>query len=476
MPSFKNKDIPEEARRSRPASRSGISRPRVIYQDDSVAKIVPKAVPNPVDIARDYVSLPNSQTLGMYSKTYDTLRKSYMHDGYIRQTVDKIAEKLFSNVDTLAECIDSEDDELKKFIVARLNYISEAQGYSLKLRFVDIIRRLVRDGVAYCIKGYTRNPIRLLGYDVEGVYNKKPIGGLFLLESTSMSPILNKDNGHIVGFVYEEQVQGTSRIKKILSLEDIYVFKYSPEGINEHGISQVYTALEDIRGLRNIEDATLKLIYRHLNPLIHVSTPDTSDDGAGDQADVNRISQVIAEMAHDGFLVTGPGYAMKSIGAESQALRASDYLSFFKNRSLASLNSAPLFTGDAQYINDAGARILVEERNDRIRFYKLIMEEVLTQEFLKDLLTEINEPLMDRETGEFRVKFRIPEFDLDRQVKVDNHYTDLFTKNMITRTEGRARLSPKYRPLSIEEEKDTFMSLSGKVDQAPQPQEKPEGN
>ncbi len=453
--------IPQEARVVRRTGRTGVARPRIIDTPSGVKRATIYRMDHPVDSAPTVPTqfLSVNEFHSTRPVHFQELHNAYHVDSYIRQSVDKYAEKVCANGFKLSEVIESDDEFLKTYLVRRLNLMGRAQGYEIPLLSLDVARRLVRDGNVFLVKAWVPS-IQVPGVTLKGLPGRGLIGGLFLLEAENMIPVIDQRNGARKGWIYRYR-DGMKIQDKLFPLDQIYHFVYCSEGIDGWGYSQNIPALEDVRSLRNAEEAVLRLLYRFLNPLIHVQSPDILGDGQGLQEQVDLAAQILSQMAHDGFVVTGPDYEMKAIGAESQALRAEPYLEFFKQRGFAGLGVSSLIMGEGNYIGNAGANALSVQMHDRAKTYQHIFNQYFTTTILAELLVEAGRDIFS-EDGEAAATWTLPEFDDDELRRDQNHKADLFSKGALTRTELREYL--KLPPLTTEEEDDTFQAITAKLE------------
>lgn len=388
------------------------------------------------------------------------LEKGYKLESYIRQAVDKYAEKLVANIDSLDDIIKTEDKAILKYIKYRLNSITEATGTPFLLSLADLARKIIRDGKVYWLKSYSP-AIRVPGYNITPISNKGMISGLYLLDAKYLLKIKDNSTGQVVAYLYRDNDSAMKAIEKVIPLEDLYIYTYAPDGTNPDGNSQFTPALGDLRALRSLEDGVLKLVYRYLNPLIHIKTPDLNGTAIGDQSEIDIYSSAIEKMSHDGFFVTGPNVDIKAIGAESQALRAESYLSFFKTRGLAGLGISALALGEGNYVNTAGASALSAQMFDRATFYQRLLSHSITNSLFRDLLGEIGKSLIDTRTGDVRVSFSIPDFDDEESRKKVNHIIDCYDKGLYTLEEARTLAKVKKSVYKID---DLYYGIKAQLD------------
>jgi hypothetical protein len=415
--------------------RVGIARQRVIDDNDIRRRVGIYRIEHPVDSAPTR-NLDPSTTYGEVPINFKDLKAGYHVDSYIRQSVDKYAEKVIS----AGYRIESYSEEIVSYLHKRLTLMSLATDYHFPLLISDIARRYVRDGNVFLVKAWAKGSQPFPGLTLKGIRNRPVIGGYFLLDADCLVPIVDRQSGLRKGWIYRKKTDSYRIQDKYFPIDQIYHYAYCPEGIDGWGHSQLIPAIEDIRALRNAEEAILKLIYRHLNPLIHISAPDISGDGTGRQEDVDLVTQTLSNMPHDGFVVTGPGYEISAIGAESQAIRAEPYLAFFKSRGFAGLGVSDLLMGEGTYVGQGGANALSVQMHDRARFYQFALSQYISSTIIVDLLLEGGYDPLNPDGEGFAAQLVFNEFDMDELRKQEAHIVDMYTKNALPHNEMRGQL------------------------------------
>ena len=435
MPNYFKKATPIPLLNS-PASsvRTGISRLHYLPEARRSTQVNPVKNPLLGQPLKDL--LPSLPYQAEARPPFEDLIGAYRVDGHFRQSVDKYAEKMVLTSFDVTQCLSGSNKQAVRYVIRRFAEMSYSQQYPMSLLVSDLSRRFIRDGSALAIKAYS-----------PGDKEKTKLGGLFLAEARDMYPVYDKDSGERLGWLHRAPaLEGRSSRRaeemRFFTEEDVYRWTYCPEGPDGWGSSALVPAIDDIRSLRMVEEATLKLLFRHLNPLVHVSAPDREGDSNGSQDDIDLVSQIIEQMANDGFIVTGPGYEMKAIGAESVALRAEPYLAFFKQRSFSSLGVSALVMGEGHYVGKEGADALNAQIASRIQFYQQALGELFTLTLIADLLKEGGYPLFDGDSKPL-VRWTFQPFDAQSERARQNHLADLFTKNVLSQDETREMMLSK---------------------------------
>ncbi len=443
-----------EARYNKTTGRTGLARMRTVDGPDGKRRVGFAKVNHPIDSARNMLgrAIPFDREKQEVRIPFEDLRNGYHTDGYIRQSVDKYAEKVVSAGHT----IKTDNDEIEKYLNKRMFLMGQATGYPFPLLISDTVRRFIRDGNSFLVKAWTKTDNPFGDVPAEGLLGRKPIGGLFVLEATNMVPYVDRDSGIRKAWIHRSINSKGQIVEKLLDLDQVYHFAYCPEGMDGWGYSQNLPSVEDIRALRTAEESVLSLIYRHLNPLIHIATPDLLNDGLGRQEDIDMTVQLLTQMAHDGFIVTGPGHKIDVIGSESQALRADPYLNFFKKRSFASLGISSLVMGVDAYMGSGGRNAVDVQMHSRARHFQWVLGIYITHTILIDLLNEGGYDILDAD-GKLVAEWEFLEFDSEEIRKQQNHHADLFTKDIITQDEARDFLN--RLPLTEDEKKNTYLSM-----------------
>jgi len=155
--------------------------------------------------------------------------------------------------------------------------------------------------------------------------------------------------------------------------------------------------VNDFEGIGQLvrEENIELLIYQTLFPIFQYKVG-TETKPAGDirLADGTVISEVdyvrsqIAMMPSEGGIVTPERHDIEFIGAEGKALKAREYLDYFKTRVLSGLGVSSVDMGEGDTANRATANAMSTSMIDSVKDFQDIIEETINSEVIKELLIE----------------------------------------------------------------------------------------
>jgi len=362
-------------------------------------------------------------------------------DSYVRQAFDKKTALMFKEGWDLV----GKNLQTTKYINARFAQIARATNNSTDSLLRSIGSGLVRRSNAFLVKV---RKLESSGGKVRQTpgNNKKlqPIAGYFVLPAETM----------------ECKFEGNKIVMWRQKMPDGQYVEHSPENIVHifydrkegfvFGTPTLVPVIDDIRALRKIEENIELLVYQHLFPMFQykVGTKEhpcgTTEDGL---KEIEVVKREIQFMPSEGGIVTPERHEIIAIGAEGRALRAEGYLEHFKKRVFSGLGVSAVDMGEGETANRATADNMSRNMVDSVKDLQQVMEALVTDIIINELLLEstFGDDVLDEEN---RVSLRFKEIDLEAQIKVANHYTDLFTKNVITFDEAR-RLGPQLEPIEM---------------------------
>jgi hypothetical protein len=357
----------------------------------------------------------------------EAVRNAYLVDSYIRQGIDKYIEIIIKEGWKLEG-----QPAPKAYIEKRLKIMGFASGEPWELILENAIRDFVKYGNCFLVTVRTNSPDPIPGLSLKGYEGKPPVGAYFNLPAHQMAPQLN-ENGDIAYWI-----QKVRNVTKTFKPEDILHFTYCKEAGGIWGIPPVVSVIEDIRALRQAEENVLKLIYKHLNPIIHQQVPDITGTGEGRQEDIDDAIRNFQTTAPDGFIITPPGHKIQVVGAESQAIRAEGYLKLFKQRVFSGLGVSELVMGENVGAPAGTADALTTQMHNRAKMYQLLLTHYITMYIFNELLIEGGfDPWNNPED---QVVLGWHEIEVERQIKEQTHALNLWTMNAISSEELRQAL------------------------------------
>jgi len=352
------------------------------------------------------------------------VNNAYLVDSYIRQGIDKYIETVLKE----GWFIQGEE-EPKNYIKKRIKALELASGIDWHLIVESAVRDFVKFGNCFILQVKVPNP-------VPGLHLRsstgKVVAAYFNLPAYQMEPQLD-DDGNVVNWI-----QTVGHVSKSFPVDDVLQFTYCKDAGGIWGIPPVVSVIEDIRALRQAEENVLKLIYKHLNPLIHQQIPDLTGTGEGRQEDVDDAIKNIQTSAPDGYIVTPPGHTIKVIGAESQAIRAEGYLRMFKQRVFSGLGVSELTMGESDGITAGTAEALTAQMHNKSKTYQSLLSINITASIFNTLLTEGGYDPWNNEKDQVVLGWN--EIEIERRIKEQTHSLNLWTMNAISATELRKDL------------------------------------
>lgn len=359
-----------------------------------------------------------------------TIHSGYLLDCYIRQAVDKYVELLLKEGWTLEGKAEPVEYLYQRFKLMGL-MSDPAEPFEL------VIERIVRDFVKYGNSFITFRRSSFLKNvtdgAIHGLNGKDPIGAYFCLPILQITPESDKD-GNIIGWI-QKTSNGAS---KTFKNSDVLHFAYCKEPGEIWGLPFVLPVIEDIKALRQIEESVLKLIYKHLNPLIHQEIPDVTGTGEGRQEDIDDAADAITSMAVDGYIITPPGHKISVIGAESQAIRAEGYIKLFKQRVFSGLGVSALTMGEADGAAIGTADNLTMQMHNKARVFHYILSQYLTAFIINELLLEGGfNPYANPDDV---VIWKWNDIETERRIKEQTHWLNAWAMNGISATDLRHKL------------------------------------
>lgn len=216
-----------------------------------------------------------------------------------------------------------------------------------------------------------------------------------------------------------------------------------------------WPVLMDIETLRKIESNVELLMFQYGNMLLHAKIGD--DKRRGTREEIRELRQELNDMEGDGFIVTDNRVDLDAIGAEGKAIRAENYLKFFKNRVLTGLWLSETGVGESGAGRNTGDII------DDIRQDKTIELTNILQLDIQRILIELLLEAGPRVTIDWVLKpenvpdIHFPEVDMRKKIMLETHAVNMYQGNMITVDE--ARLMTGREPMSKSDEKKLFVNM-----------------
>lgn len=352
-------------------------------------------------------------------------------DGYVARSFEKKLSLMFKEGWSLL----GKNPKTINYIKLRFKQIAQASNLPTKELFRKIGNGLIRKSNSFIVKVRNEKASGGKNRKLPGLNRSvKPVAGYFVPAAETME-------FRMVGNSIDKWRQNMPTTGQLIEFDKYNVahFYYNRKDGFVFGTPVITPVIDDVRALRKIEENIELLIYQHLFPLFQW-TVGTTDSPAtiteSGEREVDIIRREIQYMPTEGGIVTTERHQINAIGAEGRALRAEGYLQHFKRRVFSGLDMSPVDFGESDSSNRSTAQQLSQNLIDRVKDFQRVMENFVNEDIINELLLESNfnfDPLDEENI----VYFKFKEIDLELQIKKENHYADLFSKNTIGLNEAR---------------------------------------
>ena len=379
---------------------------------------------------------PHEYDLYEYSRIIDT-------EAIVYKAFERKKSLMFKN----GYLLTSDSDDNISYIKQRLKEFHYVSGKSFEGFVEELAYNLIMFHNAYVLM--YRDLDKSTGKSISvGDEEIEPLAALFNMPTESIERKL-KDDGSVSR--YKQKISYTKY--RTFSPKIIRHLTYNKRPGFTMGTPPLEAVKDDIIALRRIEESVETLIYKSLFPIIHVKVGTethpaiTLRDGS---SEVSAMSKVLKEIDDSGGVVTSERVEIKSIGAESMALRVESYLEYFKNRVMIGLGVSTTDLGIGDSSGKATGSIISQTLKEAVIDMQRVVARFITEEIFSDLLVE---------SGKYKAKYMIPEEDMvtlsfnsvdhDSQIKIESHWLNLANSKMISQSELRALIGK--RPMSDDE-------------------------
>lgn len=336
--------------------------------------------------------------------------------------------------------LDSKNEKNLEYIQNRLYEIEFVTSQTFQDLVAEIVENVVNFNNCFILKYRKEDSSSGLIRELPNGKEFKPIAGLYVLASPTIDTAANPKTGQIIR--YRHRI--TDKFSRQFRPDDIYhIYENKRVGITI-GTPPIEAVKDDILLLRSIEQDTESLIHRHANPfmLVQVGSDNTPARVLGDgTSELDVYAAIIDQMEEDGGAAVPHTVNVKYIGAESQALRLENYLTYFKQRVLAGLCISEIDLGSGGGTVGGSADVASQSLKEDVRTYQKTIENYITNYIFNEILLE--SPMYSGDNWipyDERVYFQFIEPDLDKRIKVESHYLQLFQSGLITKEAAIRRM------------------------------------
>lgn len=385
----------------------------------------------------------------MIQRMITRAQDAYLIDGFIKFAVDRYSE-FFTDI-----AIDGGREETE-YLSGRIARIALQSGEAWPTLVDRIVCSYFRTGNVFILKVRGDRTGTLAK---RPLYEEKPhpICALYLVDPAWMAP--EYVEGIHVGWRIKKDI-GKEKLKLVIpgspALDRSQALVRAsgsdvPAGVLTEGVDLIHIAakagpespwgigvtfpvLEDTALLRTIEQSVATLIKKNIFPTVHHKINKPSNPVHGISADIQKAVMLHRMAAPEGVIITGPDHEIRTLGAESQALRVEGYLDYFRARVLTGLGMPVSVAGLG-----GGARASLESAVElvlsKVRHAMSTISKELEWWLLNELLWEGG---FDPYLGEgSRVHLRFSEIDQDAVIRLRTQLLALYQGNMISFEEAR---------------------------------------
>ena len=329
--------------------------------------------------------------------------------------------------------IDSRNEKNLNYIMSRLSEIEFVTSQAFKDLLKEITENMVNFNNCFVLKFRKEESSSGLMRELPSGKEFKPIAGLYVLAAPTIDTAAHPKTGQIVK--YRHRV--TERFSRQFKVDDIYHMSENKRVGLTIGTPPLEAVKDDILLLRSIEQDAESMIHKHTNPFIHVQVGNDNSPARllGDgTSEIDLYSQIIDEMHEQGGVATPHRVAIELKGAESHALRLDPYLTYFKQRVLAGLCISEVDLGSGGGTVGGSADVASQSLKEEVRAYQTTIEDYVTNYIFNEILLEspmyVGSNWVDQKD---RVTLKFIESDLDKRIKIESHYLQLFQSGLITK-------------------------------------------
>jgi hypothetical protein len=312
------------------------------------------------------------------------------------------------------------------YINKRLSEIEYVTGKKFSDILYDIVQDMVVNHNCFLLQHRSINSSTGLTRDA-----RQPLAALYRLILTQVSPVRNK---------YKETIAYKYNISDVdyydVAAKDMYHIHLCKKPGLSIGTPPLEAVRDDILSLRQIEESLERLIYKMASPIIHCKVgSDTKPAGrmADNTPEIDYYNRLLSNMDENGGITTSNRVELKLIGAESQALRMSEYLTHYKNRVLSGLNISEVDLGVGSSTTGGAADLISQALKEDVEMYQKTIANFFTEKFFNDLLLESRRYsgqtiIPDDEYVNFM--FNTPSTDV--RIREESHLANMVRNNLLT--------------------------------------------
>ena len=379
-----------------------------------------------------------------YKPEYDfsDIERAQDADSYLARAVQKKSQKfLLAGYEFIGE-----NPQTVEYIVKRIKQIEKASQKPFPIlllqtaadidRFVNALWVFRRDKERSGGKSYELN-----GKTID------PIAGIFIAPFPSLQWKHN-NNGKLTKI--KQVINGVDTTPEFSPDDCIHFFTNRRPGYTV-GSPPLFSALEDIRLLRKIEENVEDLIQTNLFPLFHYKIGNEKyppgrnlQNGMSEE---EEVQQRLEYMPASGVYISSWRHEIQAIGSEGKALRIDYYLDYFKKRVFSALGMSATDFGESDSNNRSTAQTQSKSLTESVESMQQLMKCFIDTYLITPLLLE-SDFKFEVLKSENLVEIQFGKIDVSEQSLKHNETNQLYQSNLLTHEEARKMIGK--RPLKEE--------------------------
>lgn len=387
-------------------------------------------------------SLRSRATFETPEQDFSRIGQAIDTDSYVRQAVNKYKELMWKEGWEIV----SENEEAINYLYERIEYMEHAMGMPFHDFLVSIGDQLVRYANVFIVK--SRGDINpFFPDDLEGQLGRNPLNGYYLIPTEQVE--IQRDQFNRPKW-YRQRVEDSFSYyngnekdsSPKWNAKDVIHLHFDKKLGMAFGMPFLATALDDVLGLRQMEEDFQNLFHRELFPLYQYKIG--TDDHPATKDEIENAEAELNSLRTEGGLIMPHRHTVEVIGADGSVLDGNPYITHMKERVAIALGLFPHHLGmSGSSANRSMTDRLDTALYDKIKTYQRYLADNIRHHIFNEILMEggFDPHIHPAKSGDSaRCVFRFREIDVDTQVKKETHELQKLTAGATTVPEARLAL------------------------------------
>jgi hypothetical protein len=382
---------------------------------------------------------------GIVKPEYNLLEAFAIYDTeiYVRQAITRRLSLMFRNGWDVVSDVENNQKNVA-YIKKRLATLEYVMDTPIQAFFEQILYNLLLTSNCFLYK--IRDTKASPGIKNKANRNRIPVAGYAFIPTHQIMPYFEVGQQIFWRRYYE-----TGAPFEDIPIEDIIHLKWDVKTGHWYGTPRLIGVKDDIFALRRLEENIELLFINYLFPLFHVQVGSKEAPcwyGSEGQSEIDLIKAAIENMPKEGIFVTDERVAVKSVGAEGQALDTKELIAHLKQRVLSGLGVSSLDVGETGATRSAADNVS-QNLKDQIKSDLTKFCDLMRMHFFKEWFQEANYSLSVQNALQ-ATHIRFKEIDIDNKLKLENHLIQQWLNDSMTLEEYRhAMQRPALTPKDV---------------------------